>query len=94
LISADQTIAFVDLIFKSAGDRKELYRVVLKKAILDNLDNLRLLETGQLIPAQDPVINQVMELLDNSNNGLISEKELKEAVKKVTKDHNLPLDAR
>jgi len=94
LISADQTKAFVDLIFKSAGDRKELYRVVLKKAILDNLDNLRLLETGQLIPAQDPVINQVMELLDNSNNGLISEKELKEAVKKVTKDHNLPLDAR
>jgi len=94
LISADQTKAFVDLIFKSAGDRKELYRVVLKKAILDNLDNLRLLETGQLIPAQDPVINKVMELLDNSNNGLISEKELKEAVKKVTKDHNLPLDAR
>lgn len=94
MISADQTKAFVDLIFKSAGDRKELYRVVLKKAILDNLDNLRLLETGQLIPAQDPVINQVMELLDNSNNGLISEKELKEAVKKVTKDHNLSLDAR
>jgi len=94
LISADQTKAFVDLIFKSAGDRKELYRVVLKKAILDNLDNLSLLETGQLIPAQDPVINKVMELLDNSNNGLISEKELKEAVKKVTKDHNLQLDAR
>lgn len=94
MISADQTKAFVDLIFKSAGDRKELYRVVLKKAILDNLDNLRLLETGQLIPAQDPVINKVMELLDNSNNGLISEKELKEAVKKVTKDHNLLLDAR
>jgi hypothetical protein len=65
------------LIFKSAGDSKDLYRVVLKKAILDNIDSLRLLETGQLIPAQDPLINKVMEALDNSKNALISEKEFK-----------------
>ena len=37
------------MVFKSAGDRKDLYRVVLKKAILDNIESLKLMEQGQLI---------------------------------------------
>ena len=67
------------MVFKSAGDRKDIYRVVLKKAIHDNIDNLRLMEKGQLL-THDPVVNLVLDVLDSSKSGLIAEKELKEAV--------------
>tara|TARA_B110000914_G_C15057224_1_gene262379 strand:- start:35 stop:250 length:216 start_codon:yes stop_codon:yes gene_type:complete len=70
------------MVFKSAGGRGPIYRVQLKKAIQQNLDNLRLLETGDL-PTQDAVVNLVLGVLDDSKSGLIPQKELKEAVIKV-----------
>jgi hypothetical protein len=60
------------LIFKSVGDDKELYRVVLKKAIKDNLDNLNKMKEGRLLPPQDAVTALVLDQLDESKNGLIS----------------------
>ena len=44
IVPADQTAAFVDQVFKSSGDKKDLYRVELKKAVHDNLDNLEKME--------------------------------------------------
>jgi hypothetical protein len=46
LVSAEQTKSFVDMVYKSAGDRKDIYRVVLKKAIQDNIESLDLIEKG------------------------------------------------
>lgn len=48
MVSPDQTNKFVDMVYKSAGDRSDIYRVVLKKALHDNIDNLRLMEKGRL----------------------------------------------
>ena len=45
------------MVYQSAGDREDLYRVVLKKAILDNLDSLKKLEKGQLLPPKDAMIS-------------------------------------
>jgi division protein CdvB (Snf7/Vps24/ESCRT-III family) len=92
LITPDQTKTYVDIVFKSAGDRKDLYRVVLKKAILDNIESLSLLEKGRLETAKDPLINLVMENLDHNDRGLITQKELKDAVVKVAKENNVYLD--
>jgi len=44
----EQTQEFVDKVFKSEGNRDELYRVVLKKALKDNIESLELMENGQL----------------------------------------------
>jgi len=49
VVPAEQTKAFVDMVFKSAGNREELYRVVLKKAINDNLHNLEKMKEGRLV---------------------------------------------
>jgi len=49
VVPADQTKAFVDMIFKSADNREELYRVVLKKAINNNLHNLEKMKEGRLV---------------------------------------------
>jgi len=49
------------MVYKSAGDRKDLYRVVLKKAILDNIESLNLMEKGQLITS----IKSISETLNS-----------------------------
>ena len=92
VLSKTQTDAFVEKVFKSAGGRRSVYRVVLKKAILDNIDSLRLLEEGNLVAGSDAVVNQVMEVLEESKNGLIPQKELKEAVMTVLNDNNLDIE--
>ena len=80
------------MIFKSASARGEpIYRVQLKKAILANIDSLRLLEQGNL-PSQDPLINLVLDALDESKNGLIDQKELKQAVRKIANDNDIVID--
>jgi hypothetical protein len=80
------------LIFKSVGDDKELYRVVLKKAIKDNLDNLNKMKEGRLLPPQDAVTALVLDQLDESKNGLISQNELQEALVKVALNNNINVD--
>ena len=63
----------MDLIFKSAGDHEELYRIVLKKAILNNLESLKLLEQGKLVaPAQNALIDMVMEKMDGVKSGVVT----------------------
>ena len=54
------------------GSRKDIYRVELKKALKDNSDMLDLLEQGQLIIAEDPIVNMVIDVLNESKSGLIS----------------------
>ena len=62
----------VDAVFKPAGSRKELYRVELKKALKDNIEKLNLLEQGQQITVDDPIVNLVINILDESKSGLIT----------------------
>ena len=76
-----QVSLYVDKIFKSAGSRKELYRVQIKKAILENLEDLKLMQLGQLEPTEKPMINLVLDKLDESKSGLIPKRELKQAVR-------------
>ena len=69
----------VDIVFKSQENRDELYRVVLKKALKKNIEALELLENGNLATqtkSQKPVIDMVLEVLDESKSGLIPLKEL------------------
>jgi hypothetical protein len=40
-ISEEKTKEYVDKIFKSAGGRRSIYRIQLKKAILDNIVSLK-----------------------------------------------------
>ena len=49
VVPSEQTQAFVDMVYQSAGNDKDIYRIVLKKAIIDNIDNLILMEKGQLV---------------------------------------------
>ena len=83
---------YVDKIFKSAGSRKALYRVQIKKAILENLEDLKLMQLGQLEPTEKPMINLVLDKLDESKSGLIPKRELKQAVRQVAEDNDLELD--
>ena len=41
----------------------------------------------------DAVVGLVLDVLDESKNGLIEEKELKEAVKRVAGENNLTIDS-
>ena len=66
--------------------------MVLKKAILDNLDSLRLMEKGKLVPKQDALTSLVLDNLSNSKNGLITKNELKKAIKEVASTNGVDLD--
>jgi hypothetical protein len=46
--------------------------VELKKSLKDNIEMLDLLEQGQLITAEDPIVNMVLDVLDESKSGLIN----------------------
>ena len=86
---------FVDILFKSAGDRKELYRVELKKALSDNLGNLELMKQGNLIKAplaSNPIVSMITAVLNDSKSGLVPKTELQEAITKVVKEKNLDLN--
>ena len=66
--------------------------MILKKAILDNLDSLRLMEKGKLVPKQDALTSLVLDNLSNSKNGLITKNELKKAIKEVASTNGVDLD--
>ena len=53
-------------------DIKKDYRVELKKALKDNIEKLNLLEQGQQITVDDPIVNLVINILDESKSGLIT----------------------
>jgi hypothetical protein len=94
-VPADQMAGFVDILFKSAGDRKELYRVELKKALSDNLGNLELMKQGNLIKAplaSNPIVSMITAVLNDSKSGLVPKTELQEAITKVVKEKNLDLN--
>lgn len=48
------------MVYKSAGDRKDIYRVVLKKAIQDNIESLDLIEKGQLVSGREPITEHIV----------------------------------
>ena len=92
VVSPDQTKAFVDLIYQSAGNQKDLYRVQLKKTLKDNAQNLQKMIEGKLLPPQNVVTALVLNQLDESKNGLISQSELQEALVKISLENNLNVD--
>jgi len=81
-IPSAQTTILVDQIFNSAGGgTRPITRIKLKQAIHENISDLKLIEKE--LPAQNPLVNMVLEILDESKHGLIPKKEMQEAVKKI-----------
>ena len=50
------------------------------------------MQLGQLEPTEKPMINLVLDKLDESKSGLIPKRELKQAVRQVAEDNDLELD--
>jgi len=66
--------------------------VVLKKVLKDNSGSFQKMKEGNLLPPQDAITALVLDQLENSNNGLITQKELQEALVKASSDKSLTVD--
>jgi len=77
------------MIFKSAGGRRSIYRVQLKKAILENMNGLKDMKKPE---SNSVVASLILDVLDESKEGLIPKMEFKEAVKKVVLENEVEMD--
>jgi hypothetical protein len=92
-ISPDQVHLFVEKVFESAdGNGEAIYRVQLKKAILQNLKSLKMMQLDQLRPQEQPMINLILSKLDESKSGLIPKRELKQVIKQVSEENGLSIE--
>jgi Ca2+-binding EF-hand superfamily protein len=84
VINASQSDALVNILYKSADSTStgKLNRSQIKDAILSNMDKVAIIQ-DQTLPHINPVLSQIMEILDSSKSGTIEKKELVKALTEV-----------
>ena len=83
------TDPLVNTIFKSAGSNSSglLNEDQLKSAILSNLDKVEVITESAPAPVSNPIVSQVMAILDDSGSGTIGREDLEEALAVVAEQN-------